>query len=314
MYENRFRDRVVRSEFTLPTVLAVSLVIWLALGSCVADFADIAVGCAVACLTGYVVMEWANANALLRIRSRLITACFLLLLTVLPFLHAWDTGFLTLLCVALSYVFLFQTYQRYDSAAAVFHTFFFLGVASVFYRQALYLALPMLISLFSQLRSLTLRNFAAGVIGLLTPYWLLFAYAAWEGETGELLAGLLESFRWSAPDYSGLSVPQMVSAGFVVFYAFIATCHFVRTAFNDKIRTRMYYYALILQEVFLLAILLLFPGQFNATLRLLILCASPLIAHYFALSRGRMMNLWFVLSLFALVLLSTYNYYSLWML
>ncbi len=210
-------------------------------------------------------------------------------------------------------MFLFQSYQNHNAVAAVFHAFFFVGVASVFYQPVVYLVLPLYISLFVHLRSLTLRTFVAGLLGLLTPYWVWMVYALWNGTLATAWATVLDGLECSLPDFGSLSSMQMASGGVMIFYGLLATTHFLRTAFNDKIRTRMYFYVLTLQELCLLSLMLLFPLRFDAALRLFILCASPFVAHYFALARGKWkMNVWFVFTLFVLAVLWAYNYYCLW--
>ncbi len=313
MQQNRLRERMTRSGMPLPVMLVLSGALWLALSGWLFSYAGAAAfGWAATLATTYVVMEWANTNALLRIHSRLITVVFLALLTAFPFLHLWSADAIPPLCLALAYVFFFQMYQRPDAAADAFHTFFFLGVGSLLFPGMLFLVPAFLLSLSAQLRALSWRTFVAGLLGLLTPYWIWLAWAVWDGGVHALLAELLTRFRLVVPSYDAITVAQMVSAIFVGVYAVSATFHFVRTAFNDKIRTRMYFYSLIVAEVFLAAMFFLLPQHFDVTLRCFTICAAPLIAHHFAFSRGRLVNAWFVFTLFALAALCGFNYYWIW--
>ncbi len=312
MYDNKFRDRVVRSGLVLPFTLLVSAVVWLLPGNDRGLFLPAAFGWVISLGTTYLVMEWANTNSLLRIRSRLVTAIFLIMLSACPFLHIWNTAMLAAPCLVLTYIFLFRAYQKAHAQAEVFHAFLFIGIAGIFLPEVLLLTPVLCISLSLQLRALTLRTFAAGMAGLLTPYWLWFAFSVWHGTSAEMANKLLADFSFSAPDYSALNLPQILSAVFYVFYALAASFHFIRTSFNDKIRTRMFLYVLLVQEMVLAAFLLLFPSSFDAILRLFVICSAPLVAHYFALARGKAVNIFFIITLLALTALCAYNNFYLW--
>ncbi len=312
MYDNKFRDRVVRSGLALPFTLLISAVVWLLPGNDRGAFLPVTIGWGTSLATTYLVMEWANTNALLRIRSRLVTATFLMMLSACPLLHTWDTTMLAAPCLVLTYIFLFRAYQKPHAQADVFHAFLFIGIAGIFLPETLLLTPVLYTSLSLQLRALTVRTFAAGLAGILTPYWLWFAFSFWHGTSAEMASRLLADFSFSAPDYSDLKLPQMLSAAFYALYALMASFHFIRTSFNDKIRTRMFLYVLLVQEMTLAAFLLLFPSSFDAILRLFIVCSAPLVAHYFALARGKAINIFFITTLLALAALCAYNHFYLW--
>ena len=94
---------------------------------------------------------------------------------------------------------------------------------------------------------------------------------------------------------------------FVTFVSFVATVHYLRTYFNDKIRTRMYLYIYVMQIAAVWLLLLWQPDLYNLLMPLLMLCSCTIIAHFFALTGSIISNLFFVLSGLALGALTSIN-------
>lgn len=296
------RKTIVGSPLLLPLVVLGCCVLWV-----LPDVREprLWAGLAVALLTAYGLMEWNNRFQLLRIRSRMVSATYLVVLTALPRLHLWSRESVAPLCLVLCLLLLSSVYQERRSEAGLFHAFLVMGLASFVYGPLLLLLPVLLFSAHVHLRALSLRSLVAGLLGAALPYWF---YAAWMFCAGELdgaFADMVASFRFPRPDYSLLTPSMWASAGVVSLLAFISTCHFVRYAYNDKIRTRMLFYQIILVELFLLAALWAQPQQFYRILRLLLVGVAPLSAHYFALARGGWwFTLWFLLWIAAVVALA----------
>ncbi len=259
-------------------------------------------------LNAYLVMELSNRNSLLRIRSRMMSAVYLVLMAVCPMLHAWNTGMIPTLCFLLSYFTLFSSYQKVRPEGYIFHSFLFAGIGSLFFPPMLVVALAYYVSMLFQLRNFRGRTFMAGLIGLLTPYWVFAAYAIWQNRLDRAFLYLLDWIPPFAPDYNGITQAQWVTAGCLLFFALLAFIHFFHTAYNDKIRTRMFFYVVATQEVVLVTGLVFFPQHLNTILGLFIANSSLLIAHYYALGKGRFFPFWFNVSLAVFVALGVYNY------
>ena len=250
--------------------------------------------------TTYVVMELNNRFALLRIRSRLVSSTYLLFMAVMPALHAWHPRQLCTLCFALSYAMLFSVYQRVRAEGYVFHAFLFMGVGSMLFPPMLVLAFLFYFSLIFQLRNFGWRIFMAGLLGLLVPYWFRLAYALTTHTLATSFDFLLAYTRYEVPDYGSVSWLQWTNVGVVGLLGWLGLCHFLRTAYNDKIRTRMYFYTLTVLHLTLLGALAAQPQHYAMLLPLLTVTTAPLAAHHFTLSRGRSALLWFIICLTAI--------------
>lgn len=305
MYTHSLRSSVVTGSFTLPIMMVITLVLWLA-----PDISEwqLWAGLGMTGLTAYLLMELNNRNALLRIRSRLMSTTYLAMMLACPALHEWSINMIPVLCYVVSYFLLFGSYQRTRAEGHVFHVFLFAGIASLFFPPFLVLILGYCLSMIFQLRNFTPRTFMAGLLGLIVPYWFVAASAIWQNKLDSAFLYLLDWFTPSLPDYSQITLPQLITVGMILFWAVVSVMHFFHTAYNDKIRTRMLFYVLATQEFILLAGMLLLPSHFDEQLRLIIVNSSAFISHYYALARGRFFNIWFNVSLCLLVLLTIFNY------
>ncbi len=294
------------SNLTLPVVAAVTLACWLAPAP--SDW-RLWAGAGVALLCAYTLMELNNRFSLLRVRSRLVSAAYLLLALSIPALHAFDASVsVPSLCLAACYAALFPAYQSLRAEGYAFHAFLCLGAGSMLFPPLLLLLPPLLFCMLVRLRCLSGRTFFAVVFGLVLPYWLYAGYAVWQNRLDTAFLFLAEWLTPSLPDYSRVTLPQTVTAGVLLFFSVAATAHFVHTAYNDKIRTRMYFHVFAAVELFLWAGLAVLPQYCASWLSLLALNSAPLVAHYYALGRGRFFGLWFALSFAVLAALAAFGY------
>lgn len=258
-------------------------------------------------VTAYLMVEWNNRHALLRIRSRLTSSTFLVLSAACPFLHGWTTDMVVPACLACAYFLLFSSYQKVRAEGEIFHAFLCIGLGSLFFPPIVAVAPFLYFSMIVQMRSFCLRSFLAGLLGLLLPYWAYMGWAVWNNRLDEALSLAEGYLTVPSPDYSVVGLHERVSLAFVLVLALFSVVHYLRTAYNDKIRTRMFFYVLIIQVVLLASMLAVVPQWHVMILRLLLVPASPLIGHYLALARGRLMNVWFVFILLAVVALAVFN-------
>ena len=109
------------------------------------------------------------------------------------------------------------------------------------------------------------------------------------------------------PDYSNVLPWQWILFVMLLVLGTIGIVHFVRTSYNDKIRTRQFFYTLLSLHFPLLFNVVWFPDCAGLTLPLLLVNSAPFIAHFFVLARGRSMNFWFLFVLFVLVAVACFN-------
>ena len=228
---------------------------------------------------------------------RLLDLSVFAVLAACPLLQTWTTQMLVPLSLLLCYFCLFRSYQKVRAEADFFHAFSFLGLGCLFFPQLLYFVPLLLVSCLVQLRSLSLRSFMACLLGLSLPYWCYAGYSIWHNQLDLTVLHFEQLLTLQMPDYHALTVSQVLSGGFVMAATMLATFHYQRTAYHDKIRTRMFLNLLVTQEYLIILLMVGQPQHFETMLRLLIVNSSPLIAHYLTLAKGRFFHFWFIFCL-----------------
>ena len=305
MYRHNFRHKVVTGTFSFPLMALITCILWIVPG--LTDH-SLWVGLLFCAAITFLLTELSNRHSLLRIRSRMVSITYLMLMLICPTLHSGATHLIPSLCLVLCYFMLYSSYQKLRPAGFVYHAFFFAGIGSLFYAPMLLLALGFYVSILFQLRNMSWSSFVAGLLGLLTPYWILAAYATWNNKLDVFITDLADWYLLPIGNFAQMDTAQYVSVGVLGFLALLAFIHYFRTAFNDKIRTRMHYYIVLTQELVICLTFLLFPTQFEELLALFILNTSLLLAHYYALAKGTYFHYWFNLNVIMLIALGIYNY------
>lgn len=261
-------------------------------------------------LTTYIVMETNARWHIIRTRTRMMSCVWIVLAASLSFMHPLGEPIVAAAFMSLSYLLLFHSYQRRRPQLDVFHAFLMLGIGSFCAPVMLAMAIPFFLYLGIFLRTLTGKAFWAGVLGIIVPYW---CYAVWCFVTEDwqgFLSRLTDMAQFEMPSLEQMtSMPFVwqVSAGVVALLSIISLLHYLSTNYDDKIRVRMYLYIYVSQTLLMMAYLVLQPVHYQTTMALLVCSASPLIAHYFSLSRSLLTTILFLLSLLLVAGMATLN-------
>lgn len=310
MRQHTFRHRVSESMISLPILAAIASVLWM-----IPDIQNAALwgGLAVVGIMTYLVIAWNTQYQLIRVRSRMNSLSFLYLFLVFPQLHDLGWNLVPAICLLGAYFLLFRTYGTYAPQGYFFHAFLLLGLGSLTFPPLLLLVPFLLFSSGRHLRALSGKSAAAAGFGLSLPFWVflpLYLFAR------PVLHPHLQLWKpevlWNSLNFAEIPLAQWVGSALFFGICLVSVVHFLRTAYNDKIRTRQYHYLLLVQSLPLIFIFAVLPQHFITTFPLLIVTLVPFIGHYFALAKGRGMNAWFLLWLFLFLLLGIANYLNLW--
>lgn len=253
---------------------------------------EVGVAIAAVVFSTYMMAEINNRNALIRIYSRMVSCCFLILTTMLTFLY-WDMGRTVIMITStLFLLWLLHTYQDRRSSGWVFYTFCCVSVASIYFVQVLYLVPILWLMMTTKLISMSWRTFFASILGLLAPYWILAAFLAWQGCLGllPLHFAMLADFSQIC-DFSMLSIREIVTGAYILICALIGTIHFLHTKQLDRIKIQVIYEMIIIINMVCIVFLILQPVHFRNLIGIIIVCTSILIAHFIALTSTRWTNL-----------------------
>lgn len=260
-------------------------------------------------LCTYLMIELNNSNALIRIYSRMVSCVFIVLSSAACFTFNTPAGWAAELLLIASVTTIFRTYRNRLATGMVFYSFAAISLCSIFYIQTLFFAPVLWLTMAVFLQSMSIRSFMASLFGLAAPYWFLSVFLIYNGTWTEEASRIAAIAHFSTPfDFSGIDLHQTITIVFVEVVALIGIIHYHRKRTGDKIRTRMLYNCFTTIWVAATALFLLQPEHYN--LRIMIITASPLAAHFISLTHTRITNIAFYLLTAAAAALTAFN---LWM-
>lgn len=303
---------------TLPVVALFGVVVWLLAGLLQKQlWPQLALFVA----TVYILVELTNQNALLRVRSRMVSSVFILLSCAGNILFSHITGNIVQLCFCIAFLFLFQTYQASHFVGHTFYAFAAIGLASIAFVQVLWYVPVLWVLMATQLQSLNIRTWLASLLGLILPYWfpllwLLLPFnlsSEWSVDLSPFsdhfaqLANTtfhLSSFSFQLP----LSAVLVFALTFCL--AVVGIAHFWQYSFEDKIRIRLIYGFFTAMTAVTVLFIAVLPQHFDVLMQLFILCSSPLIAHVMTFTSSRLSNILFFVALAFAVALTIFNLFE----
>ncbi len=306
----RLQNRIAESRYALPLAALYVMGVWYLYG---AVEQKLYIPFATLIVSTYLMVELNNANALIRIYSRMVSCSFLMLTTMASFLFSSLRCELVMLCVITFYTIILHTYQDKSAPGLAFYAFLSLGIASVIFVKILFFVPFLWLLMGFRLLAFSPRMFIASLLGLIAPYWFILPWCFYRGDLSWLTAHFTELTTFEQL-FGGLPMVVdehlWITIAFVIFVSFIGIVHFLRNSSMDKIRTQMIYEMLIILQLLTITFAVLQPSQADVLLGILIINASILIAHFIALTNTKLTNIMFCILVTLVLLITGYN---LWM-
>lgn len=247
-------------------------------------------------ITGLMI-EMNTTFALIRTRSTLPPALFLVTFTLCPFLYSYsaESWFPLLFAGMLSA--LFRSYESRHASSPVFHAFLFIGIGSWIFPTCLFFV-PFLYLHMIGLRSFSARTFFAGLVGLSLPYWFMLCYSTYIGDPALLLSPFRTLGQNWKPDYATLSLPQCISGGIFFLLALISSIQNYQVSRQDKVQTRIMIQSLRFIGAEVIILMLWQPQHFNTIFPVILMIGSIMHGHLLALLFNRFTHYYFLVLLF----------------
>ncbi len=310
----RPQNIIAEGGLTLPVAALFGIVVWL-LSGLVQQRLWLQLACFVA--TVYVLIELTNQNALLRVRSRMVSSTFIVLSCAASFLLPQMTGGIVQFCFVVAFLLLFQTYQTSHSIGRTFYAFTAIGLASIAFVHVLWYVPVLWILMATQLQSLNWRTWLTSLLGLAMPYWFALLWFLlpfnlsdeWTTDFTPLADHFskLADIAIQSPITSHLFLGGLLVFILTIILATIGMAHFWQYSFEDKIRIRLLYGFFTAMTAVTVLFILVQPQHFSVLMRLLTLCASPLIAHVLTFTSSRLSNILFFVALALALALAVFN-------
>ena len=301
----RLQNRVAESRMLLPFTSVYAALVWIAAGVLGSglwiQFACFAVA-------SYLMVELNTTNALIRIYSRLVSCSFVVLACMDCGSFSSVSGSVAGLCTVGALSALLRCYQNRNASGWAFCAFLAIGTGSLASVWMLYYVPVGWLLMAITLSAMGWRTLMASIIGIVCPYWFASAYVIYAGDAADAMAHFAELADFGRiADLCVLSTNQILVASFVVVLTVAGSVHFMVTSYKDKIRTRAFYYSFILVSFVTFAALVLQPQHYDLLIRVLIVNASPLAGHFFALTHSRFTNIAFMVVVAAVAALTVVN-------
>ena len=299
-----FKDKVAASGATLFVSIIYAVITWILTG--LRDPLNWA-GFGAMLLITAVLRRMSNGNALMRMRTWIVPSTYICLCAAFTFEHNFSFLQISVLLYAAALYFLFQSYQKYHAERWVFQAFFFLSCASLGFPPLIWLALTFYFAMIVQLRVFFVRTIMAGIFGLIMPLQIFAGLSFYFDRIDRVYGYINQIISFNPVKIRLWEISPTVSIGFVFILFLFGAFHYARTNFNDKIKTRIFFYILITQSLLLFLSLLLQPQLYESLSRFILLTISPVAGHYFAFSRGKIVQLLFALFLLAMLAITGFN-------
>lgn len=275
------------------------------------------VGFGMAMTATYILRYISSGEQLIRVRSWAVTSVFLITMAVAAPLHQWDVAVWMGACLYLIHLgALIASCQADKPQRATLLSAIALALLTMLDIRTL-LILPMcVIAMIAAMRSMTTRTMLALIFGFLLPYEVWAAihliigdlYKAIRAHWGELSNLALPTIEQDANGWltslCGMPLLSLCIMGTIVMWALMSIYYYSLNSYNDKIRTRLQYFTIMLEWPALVALLVFAPEAAPLASVLLIICSAPLMANYFVFSRGKFANTIFILFLILCIFLA----------
>ncbi|GAA2997347.1 hypothetical protein GCM10019997_11470 [Prevotella corporis] len=291
MQRKRIQNKISESRWSLPVIAPLAISIWV-----MACLTDISVIPSLLCVvfSTYLMMELNNANALIRIYSRIISCTFLLLATMAMYHFVHLRAAIVVLCTVGFYTCSFRCYQDNRSPGWIFYAFLCVGCSSVVWVQTLYFVPLLWLMVGKNLLAMSLRSFVSSLFGIVFPHLVLIGYFIWTNQPERVISHFQSLGQFGQVlDYKILSLNQIITVVWLIVCAAIGTVHCVRQKRSDSIRTRLLYNFLINVDWMAIAFLIVQPQHYEPLLGIITVTTSPIIGHFLALTYTKWSNLTF---------------------
>lgn len=301
----RFQNRIAESRSSFPVAALLCTLLWGLIGW---DNYSMRISYVAVAIATLLMVEFNNANVLIRIYSRMVSCTFLVLMTMSTFnLQDYGIAIVSMCCIG-HYLASFRSYQDKNAVGCIFYAYLCLGIASIFNVNILYMLPLFLIVQRTNLLAFSFRILCSALLGLICPYWFLTAYCVAFGKLHFLTHHFAPLVQFcEVGDFTLLSLSQTVCVAFVFVLAIIGAIHFLRNSSSDKIRTRMLYEMFIIVDVFSFTILAIQPRLFNPLYGIIVINTSPLIAHFIALTHTRWSNIMTIIIILLSVVITIFS-------
>lgn len=228
---------------------------------------------------------------------------YILFLSTNPSFFPFKSTSIGVFCLILALYQLFVSYHNPMSVGRAFNAALFIGIGSLLWVHILWFLPLFWLGMFN-FKSLSLRTFLASLMGICTVYWFLLGWCLLRGDFSAFTIPFTAFAKISLFDMMGGRTIDWVIIILIGLFVLTASINIVTHEHEENIRTRQYLYFLI--SFFIVAFALFFLYESSSDEYFCVACvpASLLIAHMFAVRKGKKWYLFYHISTWLFIALT----------
>ncbi|MDR2384928.1 MAG: DUF6427 family protein [Tannerella sp.] len=248
---------------------------------------------------GFVMQRISHAEMFLKKRTELPLVLFLLFSVTNNALPPVSEATIAIFCFVAMLYEIFKTFQAPQATLRSFNAGVYLGIASLFLPQMLFL-MPLIWLEMYNFRSLETKSFLASLSGTATVYWILFAWCVWTRDFSTCTEWFNDlariDFLWK-----GTYLQSHGQTMWEILLLTLISCFCVKKEIhNNSLRTRLMLSSLITISLLLAVLIFLYGNKAGIIQTILHLPAAVLIAYFFETVKHRIRFLLYYLMLILL--------------
>lgn len=300
---NRFQYEIATGRLTLPVAIILSVILWVTTFN---DKMEI-----IPFLTGgfvtYLLIELNTSFALVRSRSSLPSALFTILYSSSLCIHEygkWECWILLLFMGSLYC--LLRSYESKNVPSYIFHAFLWLSIGSLI-EPGIILSAPLIFIVMSQLRTLGVRTFFAGIIGLCIPYWIISGYDIYAGNSLTVLTYFNNIFEWNIEAYRTIPLPQIITTGCILLLSSVSGVSSIMTSQSDKVRNRIIIGVINTIGIYETILMIAQPVMLKSILPVIITMCAILYGYIMIQKTNKFTYIFMIASMVIIAMMAAYN-------
>jgi hypothetical protein len=238
----------------------------------------------------------------------MVSSTFLVLYSAFPVLFGSAHSNFLFVCLTAFFLIIFSSYQNPLAKGYYYTSFLLIGLCSMSDIRTLYLVPFLWVLCATQLQSLSWQTWGASAVGLITPYWLATPLL-FRQDYRELAISHIDEIKHFSTffDLSILTIPQLTTLMLIISLSVASISHLWQKAYEDRIQTRQYYGFFTTLFLLASAFFIIQPALYELSLPLIIVCVSPIIAHFIVLTSSKATNILFIATVILFVILTIFS-------
>ena len=169
------------------------------------------------------------------------------------------------------------------------------------------LSAPLIFIVMSQLRTLGIRTFFAGIIGLCIPYWIISGYDIYAGNSLTVLTYFNNIFEWNIEAYSTIPLSQIITTGGILLLSSVSGVSSIITSQSDKVRNRIIIGTINTIGIYETILMIAQPVMLKSILPVIITMCAILYGYIMIQKTNKFTYIFMIASMVIIAMMAAYN-------